>query len=175
MKEIWKEIEGYNGRYLISNLGRLKSYAQDRTNGKIKNGNMSFKGYLTVVLYDNDGNKKCYPVHRLVATAFLNNPDNLPQINHKDEVKTNNCVDNLEWCTNYYNCNYGTKIERVRKLNMCCKTTSLKVYSIDENGNKEYFDSIGEAERRTGNSHCNIVTALKGRRKTCGNRRWFYC
>ena len=175
MTEVWKEVDGYNGRYEISNLGRLRSFAQDSKNGKIKTGNKETKGYLAVVLYDSEGNKKCYKMHRLVANAFIDNPDNLPQVNHKDENKENNSVDNLEWCTNDYNCHYGTKLQRVALANTCCKTTSKKVYSMDVDGNIEYFDSIGEAERRTGNSHCNIVMALKGRRRSCGNRKWYYC
>lgn len=174
MSEIWKEIDGYGGKYFISNYGRLKSFAQDRKNGKIKTGNLTHKGYLTVLLYDSEGNKKWFPVHRLVANAFIDNPDGLPQVNHKDEIKTNNCVDNLEWCTNEYNVNYGTRNERTALANVCCPTTSKKIYSVDENGKVEYFDSIGEAERQTGNIHSNIVRALKGRRNHCGNRQWFY-
>ncbi len=174
MDEIWKEIEGYDGRYQISNMGRVRSFAQDPVNGKIKTGNKNFKGYLTIVLYDKNGNKTAYPVHRLVAMAFIENPLNLPQVNHKDEVKTNNRVENLEWCDNEYNSRYGTKIARVAEANRCCPTTSLKVYSVDENGVVEYFDSIGEAERRTGSSHCNIVRALKRRRWHCGGREWYY-
>ena len=174
MQETWKKIDGYNGKYLISNYGRLKSFAQDKKNGKIKTGNLTHKGYLAVLLYDSKGNKKWFPVHRLVASAFIDNPEGLPQVNHRDEVKTNNHVDNLEWCTNEYNINYGTKNERTALANMCCPTTSKKVYSVDESGNVEYFDSIGEAERQTGNSHSNIVRALKGRRNHCGNRQWFY-
>lgn len=174
MYEIWKDVDGYDGKYLISNYGRLKSFAQDKTNGKIKLGNLTHKGYLAVLLYDADGNKRWYPVHRLVANAFIDNPDDLPQVNHKDEIKTNNHVDNLEWCTNEYNVNYGTKNERTALANRCCPTTSKKVYSVDEDGNIEYFNSIGEAERQTGCSHSNIVRALKGRRNHCGNRQWFY-
>ena len=175
MDEIWKPIEGYEGRYEISNFGRVKSFAQDRKHGKIKTGNPTFKGYLSIVLYDAMGRKKYFPVHRLVADAFLDNPDSLEQVNHRDEDKTNNFVGNLEWCSNGYNHNYGTRNERVGEANRCCETTSLKVYSVDESGQIEFFDSIGEAERQTGCSHSNIVRTLKGRTSHCGNRQWFYC
>ena len=131
MEEIWKEVEGYNGRYEISNLGRVRSYAQDRKSGKIKTGNQTAKGYRSILLYDGKGNSKWFPVHRLVAAAFLDNPDNLPQVNHKDENKLNNCSENLEWCTNEYNVRYGTRNERVAESNRCCPTTSRKVYSVD--------------------------------------------
>lgn len=174
MIELWKEVDGYNGRYEVSSYGRIKSYAQDKISGKIKVGNPTKKGYLTFLFYDEKGHKKWIPVHRIVAMAFIDNPKNLPQINHKDEDKTNNHIDNLEWCTNEYNNHYGTRIQRASKANLCCASTSKKVYSVDPNGQIECFDSIGEAERITGNSHCNIVRALKGRRKTCGNRKWFY-
>jgi len=175
MEEVWKPIEGYEGRYEVSSFGRVKSYAQDRVRGKIKTGHPVRKGYRHILLYDADGNKKWYPIHRLVAAAFLPNPENLEQVNHMDEDKTNNYVGNLEWCDNGYNHNYGTRNERVAQANRCCETTSLKVYSIDETGKIEYFDSIGEAERQTGCSHSIIVRTLKGRTNHCGNRQWFYC
>lgn len=171
MIEEWKKIEGYED-YEVSNFGRIKSYKQDK-NGKITLGNKDKKGYLTKMLYNKDG-CKTFKVHRLVAQAFIPNPNNLPQINHKDENKTNNNVSNLEWCDNDYNNHYGTKIERAAVSNYCCETTSKKVYSVDNNGIIENFNSIGEAERITGLSHSNIVRALKGRRPTCGGRKWFY-
>ena len=171
MIEEWKKIEGYED-YEVSNFGRIKSYKQDK-NGKITLGNKDKKGYLTKMLYNKDG-CKTFKVHRLVAQAFIPNPNNLPQINHKDENKTNNNVSNLEWCDNNYNSHYGTKIERAAVSNYCCETTSKKVYSVDNNGIIENFDSIGEAERITGLPHSNIIRALKGRRPTCGGRKWFY-
>ena len=96
MEEVWKPIEGYGGRYEISNYGRVRSYAQDRKNGKIKEGHPVRKGYRHILLYDFEGHSKWYPIHRLVASAFLPNPESLEQVNHKDENKINNCVDNLE-------------------------------------------------------------------------------
>lgn len=174
MKEIWKEIEGYEGRYEISSFGRIRSYLQNKTSGRIRIGNLTKKGYLSVLLYDENGNSKWCPVHRLVASAFIGNPSNLPQVNHKDEDKTNNRVDNLEWCTNEYNVNYGTRNLRAAEQNKCCETTSRKVCSVDKDGNIAVYDSIGEAERQTGCSHSNIVRTLKGRTSHCGNMQWFY-
>lgn len=177
MQEIWKQVDGYGGRYEISNLGRLKSYAQDKKNGKIKTGSKTHKGYLTIKLYagrDGERESKFRPIHRLVAEAFIPNPENLPQINHKDEDKTNNRADNLEWCTNEYNMTYGTRLERVALANRACPATSLKVQSVDASGAVAIYNSIGEAERLTGLSHSNIVRALKGRAHTCGGRKWYY-
>ena len=173
MEEIWKQIDGFDGRYEISNYGRLKSYAQNKS-GKISTGSPQRKGYLAVTLYDGNGKRQTYKIHRLVAEAFIFNPNNLPQVNHKDEDKNNNCVDNLEWCDNDYNNHYGTRTQRAAVSNRCCDTTSVKIYSVDKNGNIEYFDSIGEAERITGLNHSNIVRTLKGRTKTCGGREWYY-
>ena len=156
--EIWKQVKGYNGRYKISTDGRVKSFAQDKENGRIKNGYLNHDGYRIILLYDGNGGKKWHFVHRLVAQAFIPNPDNLPQVNHMDEDKENNRVENLEWCDNDYNIHYGTRNERVAISNYCCETTSKKVCSVDvKTGQIEYFNSIGEAERKTGNSHCQSV------------------
>ena len=123
MIEEWRPVVGYEGLYEVSNTGQVRSL--DRY---IKNGHSSYRlhkgkvisllkgeyGYIQVNLYYNGKNYKKY-VHRLVAQAFIPNPDNLPQINHKDEDKTNNRVDNLEWCTAKYNINYGTRKDKVRE------------------------------------------------------------
>ena len=111
MQEVWKEIEGTNGMYQVSNLGNVKSFTRIKKGGLLKFGHFS-NGYLFAHIRIN-GKRRSYLVHRLVASAFLPNPQNLPQVNHKDENKTNNRVDNLEWCTHLYNQNYGTKNQRI--------------------------------------------------------------
>lgn len=126
MEEQWKDIKGYEGLYEVSNLGNVRSLDRTVKRGQgytIKEGRVltpfyeEKKGYYQVVLAK-DGKAKTYRVHRLVAVAFLENPNNYTDVNHKDEVKTNNNVDNLEWCTRKYNNNYGTKPERTRKAMM---------------------------------------------------------
>jgi len=102
--EIWVAINGFYG-YHISNLGRVKSTKWDKE--ILIKQSVSEKGYMQVTL-----NGKTHRVHRLVAKAFISNPYNLPEINHKDENKMNNCADNLEWCDRNYNMSYGTWKER---------------------------------------------------------------
>ena len=107
LKEVWKDIKGYEGKYQISNLGRVKSLGNLQTKKeKLLKTNIR-NGYYTAYLYKNN-EKKSLLCHRLVAEAFIPNPDNLPQVNHKDENKLNNRVDNLEWCTIKYNINYSS-------------------------------------------------------------------
>lgn len=111
MKEIWKNINGYEGLYQVSNTGLIKSFRKWKRAGMpseyILNPSISNTGYCQVTLYDGNERHK-FLVHRLVATAFIPNPENYSYVNHKDENKLNNSVDNLEWCTMQYNNNYGT-------------------------------------------------------------------
>ena len=139
-KEIWKDIKGFEGKYQVSNLGNVKSlpkytyskgYPQLRKEKILKPAKTGkHRNYLAVGL--NDG--KHYKVHRLVADAFIPNPNNYPQVNHKDENPLNNCVDNLEWCTNQYNTKYSARPftdEHRRKLSEAKKgRKQIK----DENG-----------------------------------------
>lgn len=112
MEEIWKDVKGFEGLYQVSNLGRVRSLDRRKNNqffcGKILSLAKDKDGYCLVTL--NDGKrKKTGRVHRLVALAFIQNPDNLPEINHIDENKENNSADNLEWCSTKYNLTYGSR------------------------------------------------------------------
>lgn len=131
MKEVWKDITHYEGLYQISNLGRVKSFRKSTKFGSpseyILNPTTKENGYCNVTLYGDYGRHK-YLVHRLVAEAFIPNPNNYPQINHKDENRLNNEVSNLEWCTAEYNNAYGTA--RIRRI----ETTSIPVEQLTVDG-----------------------------------------
>lgn len=107
MVEIWKDIQGYDGKYSVSNLGNVRSncYGKVRLLKPMLSAGR-YNGYLMVTLYKDSVGKKV-KVHRLVAEAFIPNPNRLPVINHKDEDRTNNRADNLEWCTIAYNTTYN--------------------------------------------------------------------
>ena len=112
MKEVFKDIKGFEGKYQVSNLGRIRSLNY-RMTGKHHIMKFGSDGeYDTVVFYVN-GHRHMRKVHRVVAEAFIPNPDNLPQVNHLNEVKTDNRAENLEWCDNKYNSNYGTRNKRI--------------------------------------------------------------
>lgn len=110
MEEIYKDIKGYEGVYKISSLGNVKSlkFGKEKIMSPRKSGN----GHLKVTLFLNN-KKENFLIHRLVATHFIPNPNNLPEVNHRDEDKTNNCVDNLEWCDRRYNTNYGNNAPKI--------------------------------------------------------------
>lgn len=117
--EIWKTAiydgELYEELYKVSNLGRILSLNYKNTGkAKLMNPSDNGCGYLKVDFRKNRKTKTCY-VHRLVAQTFIPNPENLPEVNHKDQDKTNNSVENLEWCTREYNNNFGTHIEKMSK------------------------------------------------------------
>lgn len=122
MVEIWKDVKGYEGLYQVSNLGRVKSFREGTKFGKQKEYILKpwliNSGYHVVMLYKEDRSKRKYQLHRLVAETFIENSENLPCINHKDENKINNNASNLEWCTYSYNNNYGTARERAIKTRM---------------------------------------------------------
>lgn len=132
MKELWKDIKGYEGCYQVSNLGRIKSldrmtnnqYGEYFMKGRIlKNSIIKDKGYCRVSL--NNGNGKISKrVHRLVAEAFIPNPENKLEVNHKDGNKLNNCVSNLEWCTNKENIEHSIRTGLKKHCNGCSNSSS---------------------------------------------------
>nr|DAH20480.1 MAG TPA: homing endonuclease [Caudoviricetes sp.] len=168
--EIWKSINGYEN-YNISNKGNVKNI----TTGKILKPGDNGKGYKHVMLYDKTHKGKTIMIHRLVAKIFIPNPNNLPQVNHIDEDKTNNCVENLEWVTSKDNINHGTHNLRIGQNNPNRK----EIYSIDINGNIIHYKSARDAGRyyeEKGIKVCfsGICKALKGQINTYKELAWFY-
>ncbi len=179
MEEIWKPVKKWETLYEVSNLGRVRS--KDRVvnrnvngkiiptkyTGKILSSHLN-KGYEYVTLTSYP-RKSPLKVHRLVAEAFIPNPNNLPAVNHKDENKENNCVDNLEWCTSKYNNNYGTKKERLSaKLKH-----KISQYSLDGNWIRDW-DSACDASYALGINRARINGCVLGFKdhKTAGGYIW---
>lgn len=106
---IWKDIPGYEGLYKVSNTGKIFSVVTNRELSVIQKKD----GYTCISLCDKDHNKKQYRVHQLVAKAFIPNPNNYPFINHKNEIKNDNRVENLEWCSIKYNSSYGSAPKKI--------------------------------------------------------------
>ena len=170
MKEEWRDIKGYEGLYQVSNLGRVKSLNYKNTGKEEILSNIPRKdGYSIAGLSKNSKSKPFY-VHRLVALHFIPNPNNLPQVNHKDENKENNKVSNLEWCTQSYNNCYGTRIKRAsesskgknkgskngRARKILCVTT------------REEFNCIQEAAEHYSINKCHITNCCQGKVKSAG-------
>ena len=152
MQEIWKDCKGYEGKYQVSNLGRVWSIgSQKYLKGAIKDG------YLKVYLTAKNGKCKNEYIHRLVALAFIPNPMSLPQVNHINKEKTDNCINNLEWCSNKYNV-----IHAVGKSVYCVE--------LDKT-----FNCIQAAAEALGLDRGNISKCCNGKRQTCGGYHWRYC
>ena len=179
MKEIWKTINEYPN-YKVSNTGKVKSI---KRNVKSKNGSMrtirerilkqrtNNNGYQQVFLYNNCKIPKCLYVHRLVADAFIDNSNNLPQVNHKDEDKTNNCVSNLEWCTQEYNNNYGTHYKKVSKSN----TNNIKISKLVRCIETGFvYPSASEIQRQLGYSKVYIRKCCNGKYDKAYGFHWKY-
>ena len=161
MKEIWRDIKGYERKYMVSNLGRVKSlnYRNTCKEGIMK-GRDDGNGYLKVQLCK-DGKVKNCRINRLVAMAFIPNPNNLPEVNHKDKIRTNNRVDNSEWCTSQYNIEYS-QAKAVIGIN---KVSGLILE----------FPSLMEASRQMGISQGNITMCCQGKKyKSAGGYYWHY-
>lgn len=187
MTEYWKDIKDYEGLYQVSNYGRVKSLNWHRTGEeRVLKGQKVGSGYLHIGLCKN-GKKKHFKIHRLVAQAFIPNPDNLPEVNHKDENPSNNFVGtkennfkdgNLEWCTAKYNINYGSRNERVvKKLTGVYnnKTKSKTVIQLRMDGSLvRIWPSVMEIQRQTGYSPGSISGCCRGERHSAYGFKWCY-
>ena len=164
MNEIWKDIKDYPN-YQVSNLGNVKSLNYNHTGKEklLKKCSLNKeKKYLVVTLYNGD-RKRNHKIHRLVANAFIPNPEGLPHINHKDENPENNVWTNLEWCDQKYNNNYGTHNER-------SAITRGKTVRCIETG--EEYTSVSHAARATGICRTVIGDCCNGKAKTAGGYHW---
>ena len=167
MDIIWKDIKGYEGLYEVSNTGYIKSLQFKKP--FIKKFNKNHQGYLSVSLYK-DNENKLVKVHRVVAEAFISNPENKPQVNHKDGNKANNCVENLEWVTASENIKHsyanGLQSVDLRKV-------KVSKYTLEGTFVKTY-DSIAEASADTGVSMGNITTCCQGKLRYTRDCTWRY-
>ena len=152
IEEIWRPVVGYEGLYEVSNTGRVRSLDKYDSMNRFLRGRIlrlftDGLGYLRAQLYSNS-KRKSFLVHRLVAQAFIPNPDNLPQVNHRDENPSNDNVDNLEWCDGKYNVNYGTRIDRIRDIRLKNGTyTGLSKEEYRKKRYQEKKDKINERRR----------------------------
>ena len=172
MMDNWKPIKGYEGLYEVSDTGKVRSVSRMvpdpfRPGHKRKFVGRelrvkSYTGDYRYVTLSKDNRVKCCRLHRLVAAAFIPNPNNLPQVNHKDEDKGNNSATNLEWCTSEYNHKYGTRMERI------IERRKRPVLLIDDSGNviKQFPGSI-DAGRELGISPLAVARVARGERSSC--------
>lgn len=180
MSEVWRDVVGYEGRYQVSNYGNVKSIIFSKNGKEFSLSLLNGKDYLLVKLYK-DGKGSMQRVHRLVAEAFIDNPDNLPVVNHKNWDKHDNRAENLEWCSYSYNNSYlppESKKAKAKKLRANCQDSSGKQFASPkrviciETG--KMFNSISEAARFTGVEQSNISRALAGRQRTSSGYHWKY-
>ena len=155
-----KDVIGYEGLYQVTSCGKVWSYKSGKFLKPVKDK----VGYSIVGLHK-DGEQKKYYIHRLVAMTYIPNPDNLPQVNHKDENKENNALPNLEWCDQKYNINYGSHNKRM------AKSLSKPVFCEELN---RKFDGARIAARELGLDQSHITQCCKGKQKTTGGYHWRY-
>lgn len=154
-----RDIKNYEGLYAVTSCGKVWSYRKK----KFLSPGLR-RGYKSVVLCNSEG-KKNYVIHRLVAEAYLPNPDNLPQVNHKDENKLNNNINNLEWCSVKENINYGTRTQRMKK------SQGKMVYCKEK---KTIYESITAAGEDLGIRISNISNVCNGKQKTAHNLHFYF-
>ena len=171
MEETWKDVVGFDGLYQVSNLGNVKN-----KNGRLLKPQQRRHGYLSVWLYGKDHlrgrNGKAFSIHRIVAEAFLLNPNNLLEVNHKDENKQNNCVDNLEWCSHKENSNHGTRGKRIGAANKNGKQSKAVYQYLPDGTLVGTYPSMAEMQRQTGYCKGNIWKQMNGIYKTAYGYVW---
>lgn len=171
MEEIWKDIQGYEQLYQISTLGNVKSLNYNNTGKeKLLKPSKITDNYLQVSLHK-QGKRKMYLVHRLVALHFIPNPNNLSEINHRDEDPSNNVISNLEWCDRKYNNNYGTRTEKSTKSNTNHPNKSKQVMCVETG---VVYPSTMEIQRQLGFAHSHISKCCTGKKKQAYNYTWKY-
>lgn len=172
MDEVWKDIPDYEGLYQVSNMGRVKSLNYNHTHKeKIMKLQKGRGGYLNVSLYNKKA--KRYFVHCLVCQAFIPNPDNLPEINHKDCNPGNNKVNNLEWCNRKYNCNYGARNKKLSTALTNGILSKTVVQMTLDNQIIKVWPSTREPQRNGFNQGA-ICACCRGKRKTYKGYKWQY-
>lgn len=174
-KEIFKDIYGYEGLYQVSNFGNIKSSDRQRLGkggclrscpGRILKPKINNRGYYQVDLFDKNNKSTRFLIHRLVALAFLENPNNYDQINHIDNDHTNNCVTNLEWCNNYQN-NLWKKVTSSEKQHVA---KNVLQYSLDGTFIKEWESA--KASEKEGFDRSSISKCCRGKLKTSKGYIW---
>ena len=178
MSEIWKDVIGLEGIFQVSNMGRIRSldkYAnvcgggKRLVKGRILKPTKLQNGYYEAQFH-HKGERIIYLLHRLVAIHFIDNPLNLPEVNHKDENPQNNNVENLEWCTSKYNANYGT-----RNIRMMENREFVSVIQFDKNGNMiKQWNKMTDACKETGADISSMIRVCKGKQDTCVGYKWKY-
>ena len=159
--ETFVKIEGFE-KYEVSNLGKVRNIKS----GRMLKPHLNHNGYLKHHLYRHDKQKELF-LHRILATAFIDNPGKKPQVNHIDENKLNNDLSNLEWCTERENAIHGTRTKRV------AEKLSQKVIQLDLNDNiLNVFKSMRQAEREAGIDATSISACCNGKRKSAGRFKW---
>lgn len=181
MEEIWKPVVGWEGLYEVSSFGRVRSLDREIVNkagfrqsftGRILSPARDKDGYDRVVLA-REGRRYNRIVHRLMAQSFIPNPENFPEVNHKDEDKTNNLLSNLEWCSDKYNVNYGTGLQRRTASQRNHPRESKPVQQFSKKGELlNVYPSIKEASRQTGIKTESISLSCRGLLKYCHRYYW---
>ena len=164
----WRDTYIYGDRYEVSNTGLIRN----KITGQLLKAHKDKKGYLRISLSKNN-KQVTVKVHRVVAIAFIENPDNLPPVNHKDTNKENNTVGNLEWTTNYENMQHAIRNGLTNHVDYAGRK-KRPIIRVSADGKTERYNSLAEASAACRVSRSNLCNALKGKRNVCGGYKWKY-